>query len=319
MNQESFRKIVKRFEATRDENGIVLNMHYLSIKQGDDIYSHRFKEKDSPSDIRSISKTVLTMVAIIVMDLSKQGKYPSFDWDTNVFPILSNTVNLTNKENKVKLDQIKVKHLLNHTVGYDKVLLMRNDIVNLDPYTYLDYLINTPIEYDPGKHYLYSNAGFYILSAVLQEFIQEDLLSFIHRHLFKPLNIKNYRWEKYGIYLAGATRLWMCPDDLLKLGTTLLNKGLYNGKRIVSSEGIEKMLEITHRTNDVDTSNAIFRKYAYGSGIWLSKGTIFFGNGTDGQNLIIIPEKNSIVVTLASQKNVGVLEKLINEIITDCL
>jgi len=64
---------------------------------------------------------------------------------------------------------------MTHTMGYDKILLMRDDMKNMNSYDYVDFIINYPITYKAGEHYLYSNAGFYLLSAVLQEFLQEDL------------------------------------------------------------------------------------------------------------------------------------------------
>src|SRR5690625_5205387 len=92
---------------------------------------------------------------------------------------------------------------------------MRDDITHLDPFAYLHYIVNYPIVYEPGEYYLYSNAGFYLLGVVLQEFLQEDLLIFIKRELLDPLGVKNFKWEKYGDYIAGATRLWYFQEIYL--------------------------------------------------------------------------------------------------------
>ncbi len=192
---------------------------------------------------------------------------------------------------------------------------MRNDVADRDPFTYLDYLINEPLMHEAGDYYLYSNAGFYLLSVVLQEFINEDLLGFFERNLFQELEIEDYRWEKYGNYLAGATRLWMNALDLLKIGELLLGKGLYQGKRLVSKEWIDKILIPTTYTSNVDSPKRTFRRYAYGSGIWLAIESIFFGHGTDGQTLIMVPDKNSIILTLAHQKEIIQLENILNSII----
>ena len=317
MKQEVFDNIVNKFKTTQDKKGNILNMHYLLIKQKEHTYSHHFNNRQEPSDIRSISKTVLTLVAGILMDLSAQAKYPPFNEDTYVFPILENKVRLSNLENETQLRKVQVKHLLTHTIGYDKALLMRGDIVDLDPFTYLDYVINEPIKYEPGDHYLYSNAGFYLLSAVLEEFIKEDLLGFIDRHLFEPLGIINYHWDKYGDYLAGATRLMMYPEDLVKIGELLMGKGIYNNQRIISQEWTQKILIPTTYTPNIDTPHASFRRYAYGSGIWLAKEPIFFGHGTDGQILAMIPEKDTIIVTLAHQNDISEIESIVNDIILE--
>ena len=319
MNEDIFEEIANKFRNTKDQNGEILKMDYLLIMQNDQVFNQKFKKENTPSDIRSISKTVMTMVTGIVIDLSKKRKYPEFNYETSVYPILKKIFRLRNTENIEKLKKLKVKHLLNHTIGFDHVLMMRDDIINRDPFTYVDYILNEPIKYNPGEHYLYSNAGFYLLSALLQEFLQEDLLKFIDRHLFNPLDIKNYKWEKYGNYLAGATRLWMLPQDLLKIGQVLLTNGMYDSERIISENHIKKMLISTHLTPKLDTPGSLYTRHSYASGIWLSDNSIFFGHGTDGQCLVMIPEKNAIIITLARQNKVRELEGLVNEIITKYL
>ena len=319
MNKDIFEEIANKFRNTKDQNGEILKIDYLLIMQNDQVFNQKFKKENTPSDIRSISKTVMTMVTGIVIDLSKKRKYPEFNYETSVYPILKKIFRLRNTENIEKLKKLKVKHLLNHTIGFDHVLMMRDDIINRDPFTYVDYILNEPIKYNPGEHYLYSNAGFYLLSALLQEFLQEDLLKFIDRHLFNPLDIKNYKWEKYGNYLAGATRLWLLPQDLLKIGQVLLTNGMYGSERIITENQIKKMLISTHLTPKLDTPGSLYTRHSYASGIWLSDNSIFFGHGTDGQCLVMIPEKNAIIITLARQNKVRELEGLVNEIITKYL
>lgn len=316
MDKEKFEHVVDLFLKKKDENNEALNMHYLLMKQDDRSYLHRFKQRTVMSDVRSISKTVLTLVTGIVVKLSYEGKYPFFNEETFIYPIIKDVIHLTNKQNVAHLKQIQVKHLLTHTIGYNEVLLMRQDIIDIDPNRYVDLLVNHPIVYKPGEYYLYSNAGFYLLSVVLQEFLQEDLLGFINRELFTPLHIKKSYWEKYGDYLAGATRLWLLPKDLLKIGELLLHNGKFNNHQLILGSWINKMTSATIYTEDVDTPNAIFRRYAYGYGIWLAKeNDIFFGHGTDGQTLIIIPEKNTIIMTMAEQVDMKPIEEILNDMI----
>lgn len=319
LSNKRFQEFVEQFENAKDNKNKSLNMHYFLIKNDKKIYLHRFNNRTEKSDIRSISKTVMTIVTGIVNRLSEEGKYSKFDEETYIYPVIKDVIHLTNKENEKQLKKIKVKHLLTHTIGFNDVLLMRDDIKNMDPFTYLDYIVNYPIIHEPGEYYLYSNAGFYLLSAFLQEFLKEDLLMFINRELFQPLNIRDFRWEKYGDYLAGATRLWLFPEDLLKIGELLLNEGTYNKKRFFNKDWLKKMQTFRFRTKDVDTPEAIFRRYGYGYGIWLAKEDFYFGHGTDGQTLIILPKHNYIILTQAYQHDVEKLEMILDNIITDIL
>ena len=316
MNQEKFNDIVSMFMKEEDQNGHPLNLHDLLIQEKNQCYLHNFNEDPLPRDIRSISKTVMTIILGVAIRLSQEGKYPRISEETYIYPIIKNVIHLENKENQDTFKKVKIKHLLTHTVGYEDILLMRDDITHLDPFEYLNYLVNYPIVYEPGEYYLYSNAGFYLLGVVLQEFLEEDLLIFIKRELLDPLGVKSFKWEKYGDYIAGATRLWLLPEDLLKVGKLFLNVGKVNGKQLISKNWIQKMLTINNYTDSVDTPNATFRRYAYGYGIWLAKTPFYFGHGTDGQILTIIPDKETIIITLAEQSDMETIERLINYIIT---
>lgn len=309
MDKQQFDGLVDLFESATDGDGNSLNMHYLLVKQGEQEFFHAFNGRTEPSDIRSISKTVMAIVLGTIV-----ASRDDIDEDTPVWPLLEPLCTLTNEENREKLERVKVKHLLNHTIGYDHVLMMRGDIQDLDPSEYIDYIVNAQIVYEPGDHYLYSNAGFYLLSVILQELLGEDLQDYADRVLFGPLGITEYTWERYGKYLAGATRLWLSAHDLLKIGELLL----HGGKGIVSPAWIERMKQFTDFTPDVDTpTNPLFRRWAYGSSLWLSnRNGIFFGHGTDGQTLLIVPDRDAIIVTTAHQVDVVRLEELVEKAVS---
>ena len=316
MNQEAFNQVVNQFKETRDKKENPLDIHYFMIKDKEDQeFLYAFNDAEGPRDIRSISKTVMTLFLGVLMKRSKEGLYKEISEETYIYPILKDVVDIRDPENLEKFQQVQIKHLLTHTVGYDKVLMMRGDIKDMDPYEYLDYVVNSPIVHEPGTKYLYSNAGFYMLSAVLQEFLGEDLLDVFEREFFKPLGIEDYKWEKYGNYLAGATRLWLLPEDLMVIGKLMLNKGMYNGVRLYSENWQDEMLIVRERTEKVDTPDATFRRYGYGYGLWRAKHSIFFGHGTDGQMLVIVPKEDTIILTLSTQSDMKPLEAIVNETI----
>lgn len=315
MDQNTFDKIVEIFTSTKDKYSQPLNMNHLLIKKNDTVFLHHFKEKHNKSDIRSISKTVMTIVLGVIMKQSEGEKLPPINENTFIYPIIKDVIQLENRQNLAKLKKVQIKHLLTHTVGFEDVLLMRGDIADMDPFEYVNYVVNYPIIHEPGTYYLYSNAGFYLLAVVLQEFLREDLLSFIEREVFSPLHITDFEWEMYGNYIAGATRLWLRPADLLRFGQLFLQNGKVGGKQLISEEWIKKILTVTNYTPDVDTPNRIFRRYGYGYGIWLPKDSFYFGHGTDGQTLTVIPEKNTIIMTLAEQPDIKPIEEIINHIL----
>lgn len=278
------------------------------IKADDKIFT--YGKLNELYDIRSISKTVLTLTAGILKEIHPH----EFNENTYIYPIIKDVINVTNETNLEYLKKIKVKHLLTHTIGYEEVLLMRNDILQHDPFDLLDFVVNYPIIQKPGTYYLYSNAGFYLLSVVMEEFIGKNLIQFIDEHLFNPLNIKDYKWEKYGKYLAGATRLWLKPNDLLKIGQLMLE----NDGSMVPVTWINYMKTLSTLTPNVDTLNRTFRRYGYGHGLWISKDEgLYFAHGTDGQILLMVPKKKAIILTLSTEKNMHEIENIVELILNN--
>lgn len=319
MDQIIFDEVVQQFKEAVDNEKIPLKMNDLMIKQKEQEFLYSFKENHHMSDVRSLSKTIMTIFLGILIQLSEKGKYPKIHEETYIYPIIKEAVNLENAENLEKLEKIQIKHLLTHTIGYEDVLLMRQDIEGMEGKDFINFLVNYPIIHEPGQHYLYSNAGFYLLSVVLEEFLEEDLLSVMKRELFHPLGIKKFKWEKYGPYLAGATRLWLLPEDLMKFGELLLNDGRIEGKEFLTKEWLEKMRTLRIRTEEEDTSNRLLRRYGYGYGTWLTKDTIFFGRGTDGQFLVVVPDKEAVILTLAEQSDMMPIENILDVVIREKL
>lgn len=317
MNTKQFKKIVGRFQAAQDKNGDSLVMHDLLIKTADATYEHNFRKDAQPSDVRSISKTILTLALGRVMFLADAGNYPPIDEESEIYPIIKKAINPENTDNLAKLKQVKIKHLITHTIGYEDVLLMRGDIMSMDQFKLLDYVINYPIVHEPGEHYLYSNAGFYLLSVVLEEFLQEDLTSFLVREFFSPLGIEEFQWDKYGKYLAGATRLWLRPADLVKIAEVFLKQGEVNGEAFIEKDWLDKMRTARTYTKGLDKPDYTFRRYAYGYGTWLAKEPFYFAHGTDGQRLIMLPEEQTIILTLAEQVDTEPIDRILNELVEE--
>lgn len=135
--------------------------------------------------------------------------------------------------------------------------------------------------------------------------------------MFGPLGIEQFQWDKYGKYLAGATRLWLLPEDLVKFAELFLNEGQVNDEAFISKEWLDKMITAETYTKELDKPDATFRRYAYGYGIWLAKEPFYFGHGTDGQRLIILPAKKTIILTLAEQVDTEPIDQILNELVEE--
>lgn len=313
MNKEAFNEIVRAFNESDQD----IKINHLLVYEKGSTFKHIFT-KDEPNDIRSISKTVMTLLFGRLSLLSSlEGQ--NLSEETYIYPTIKKVVNITNTSNIEKLKKVQVKHLLTHSIGYEDVLLMRDDIKDMDPFKYVEYIVNHPIKHHPGEYYMYSNAGFYLLSVFLQELLGKDLLEVADEVLFSELNIKDYRWERYGAYLAGATRLWFDPEDLLQIGKLLLNNGSYEGKQLLPDDWVTKMTTLFMHTPKVDTPENLFRRYGYGYGIWVLKDSFYFAHGTDGQIMVIVPSEEMIIITLSEEVKMKSIEAIVDNVLVERL
>ncbi len=250
---------------------------------------------DNVFDVRSISKTVLALACGILIEKSNND----FNEETLIYPILKDKINLSNTKNLRYLKEVKIKHLLTHTTGYRDLVLMSK---NIDPKDYdglFDYIINYPIYSKPGSYFLYSNAGFYLLAATMQEYLGYNLFDFIDENLFNQLNINDAKWERYGDYLAGATKVNLCANDMLSIGKLLINNGKFNGKQIVSCNWIEKMTRPLFK-NPNETKRKFLSEDNYGYGIWISDNEVVFASGTGGQLIVLLKKLGILIITTNS-------------------
>lgn len=316
MNRTEFEKIINAFEVATDKEGRHLQMDSIIISDGEGNYfKHIFTVEDGLHPIRSICKIVVSMCYGILMGEGVQlanGSLLSFD--TKIWPIIKHKVHVTNIDNIPKLEQITLFHLFTHSIGYQVKLLKTKDVVGIDPTTYLDLVCNTPIVYNPGEHFLYSNVAAFLLSVVFQELTNINLADFAKEKIFSRLGIEEFYWRKYDIYCAGATGLELKSEDLHKIARLIADNGVYKGEQIVPSEWVNNMHRPQVITPSMFDSSRVFPKYAYGLLMWIcgaEENSNYFVDGSDGQYIIIIPQKNLVISTLAHQKDM--------KPITECL
>lgn len=264
-------------------------------------------------NIRSIAKFVTSLACGILIDKSNGD----FNEDTLIYDILKDKVEISNKDNILKLKNISVKDCLTHTMGYRDILLMSKDIGDLDKNSLLDYALSYPLYFKPGEEFLYSNAGYYVLSATMQEYLGYDLYDFINENIFGKLGIINPRWDRYGKYLVGASKLYLKADDLLKLGELVLNDGVYFNQRIVSSEWLGKMSSKLFKNEKDYVDQSYLSNDYYGYGLWTGKDGVTYASGSGGQYVIFLKKEGIIIVACNGENpnKVPAIKSQLNSII----
>jgi len=134
------------------------------------------------------------------------------------------------------LSELKVKDLLSMSVGMQPdptgEIGSNND-------NWVKAFLKTPIINEPGTKFLYNSMGTYMLSAIVQKVTGKKVFDYLKPRLFQPLGITGIDWEysPQGIN-TGGWGLRLKTEDMAKFGLLFLQKGIWNGKQVVSKQWI---------------------------------------------------------------------------------
>ena len=139
--------------------------------------------------------------------------------------------------------EITVRHLLNMVSGLDE----QNPPVKDHPFEWsLGHVVGSPmakLKHDPGKAFIYSNAGVAHLVLVFHRAAGEDLYPFLKRRLFDPIGETQLRWTRMGgadsgvgaigPFSQGYTGIHTNPRQHARFCYLAMHKGEWAGPRIV--------------------------------------------------------------------------------------
>jgi CubicO group peptidase (beta-lactamase class C family) len=135
--------------------------------------------------------------------------------------------------------------------------------------------------FNPGS-FFYNSLNTYIISAIVERKTGMHLSDYLKPRLFEPLGIDNYYWEKCprGIDIGGWG-LYILPEDMAKIGQLVLQRGVWQGRPLISEEWIDRA---THTRTATGSVSDLFD---YGYQIWTSEDNdAFLFNGMMGQNVL---------------------------------
>lgn len=167
-----------------------------------------------------------------------------------------------------------MRHMTGIPGGFDTDVF---DASQYDP-DYLKEIMLKKWTCPPDTERHYSDAGYYVLSRIVNKRAGKPLFAFCWENIFLPLGFREAAWSccPQG-HAIGATALYIRCDDMIKIGGVYLNGGMYHGKRIVSEDWVRKVLERRYEL----APNGIRDSYNKG--------------GMNGQNLLVIPSENRVV------------------------
>lgn len=191
------------------------------------------------------------------------------------------------------MKKMQLKHVLSMNTGHENCVL--HLIKNSDDPA--KEWFKTYVKFEPGTHFTYNNSATYMLSEIVRKYTGMSLFDYLSDRLFNPLGIKNVRWDAFPCGNSqGAVGLHAGIDDVAKLGLLYLNKGVWNGQRILSEKWVNTATSVHSDNSGNGTPDWTS---GYGFQFWNNAGEGFRGDGACGQLCMVYPERNTVIAVQA--------------------
>lgn len=258
--------------------------HFMVLRHGNVICETDFApyRKGIWHITHSMCKSITGMAAGLLID---EGK---LDLSENIYKIFHDKGSTWAK---IFRPEVTVENLMTMTSG---VTFNESGIVSGNDW--LGSYLNAPVSEKPGTKFQYNSLNSYVLSAIITERTGKPMDEYLKPRLFEPLGITDYLWEKCprGI-TKGGWGLFMHTEDMAKLGQLYLNKGKWNGKQIIPESWAEA--SVTKKVDSIEGT------YGYGYQLWMEERPGSFEyNGMLGQNVLIYPDVDMVIVTNAGNE-----------------
>ena len=153
------------------------------VRKGYGLANHSEELPNDPSTIFRIGSVTKQFTALAIMQLQEQGKLDVQDVVHAYLPDYPHG------------DQITIHHLLTHTSGIPNFTAFSDFLSTMDqPVTVeqnMDKFKDMPLNAEPGGVFSYSNSGYIVLGAIIEQVSGQLYGEYLDEHIFKPLGMKD--------------------------------------------------------------------------------------------------------------------------------
>ena len=206
------------------------------------------------------------------------------------------------------LKAMRVRHLLSMNTGHKEDTTRH--VFRGEDDNWARVFLSLPVKYQPGEWFVYNTAATYMLSAILTKLTGETLLDYLRPRLFDPLGIEKPVWETDPRgFNIGGTGLHIRTEDIARFGQMYLQKGMWQGQRIVPEEWIAEATKATSDNSNTQTNPDW--TVGYGYQFWRCQHEAYRADGAFGQFCIVMPEQDAVLTIISGVQDMqAVLDKV---------
>lgn len=294
-NQGISSQSIERFIRSIQEKELELHS-FMLVRHGHVVAEGWWKpyQADKPHMLFSLSKS-FTSTAIGL--LAQEGRIALEDRVIGFFP------EYAPEDPSPNLSAMTIRDLLIMGTGHAQEPALPSDVWAAD-------FLKQAVEHEPGTHFVYNSAATYMLSAILQKVTGITLLDYLQPRLFDPLGIHGATWEScpQGIN-TGGWGLKLKTEDIAKFGQLYLQKGVWEGQRLIPEAWIKEATSKQISNGPADSSSDWTEGYGYQ--FWMCRHGAYRGDGAFGQFCVVLPEQDAVI---AITSGLGDMQAVLNEV-----
>jgi len=200
------------------------------------------------------------------------------------------------------IKELTVQNLLTMSVGQEpepRTMGNNGDWINT--------FLSTKPKHKPGTVFMYNNMATFMLSAIIQQVTGQTLFEYLQPRIFRPLGIRGIDWDlnPQGINL-GMIGLRLRTEDLAKFGQLLLQQGVWNNKQLIPKEWVKEATSFKIESfggSDKLSKDKNDWTQGYCYQMWRGRNNTVRLDGMGGQFVVLIPDKDAVVIMTANARN----------------
>jgi CubicO group peptidase (beta-lactamase class C family) len=123
---------------------------------------------------------------------------------------------------------------------------------------------------NPGLEFRYSNIGLNIAGRIIEIVSRRGFEQVMQEKILRPLQMRNTSFSSFNAVNPSGGAV-STANDYMNFLVMILNKGMYNGKRILSEASIELMQTAQTTSPMIKYTPNVALGYNYGFGEWIQE------------------------------------------------
>lgn len=241
------------------------NLVAMVFKDGKLIYKKELGDftAKTPAPIASCSKW---LTAALVMSFVDQGKLDLDEPVSKYIPAFD----------KYMKGYVTLRHCLSHTTGIEREGGKMGKLLDRKKYETLEEEVNAiaskEISNNPGKEFFYGNYGLNIAARVCEVVGKKTFERLMQERITRPLRMRATSFANdNGNAPNPSGGAKSTANDYMNFLTMILNKGLFEGKTILSTTAIDEMQKVQMADLPIKYTPKVAEGFEYGLGEWIQE------------------------------------------------